>query len=218
MKQIRDIKGLVAILGESGIPVNKSAEKRLTVYERLLREWSRRMNLISAGTVSNIVKAHFLPSAFLASTLEKSGDATVLDIGSGAGFPGAVIKILYPELGVYLLDSSGKKISFLRELGEALEIHLQLINERVESFIEKNEVTFDVVVARAVTDLDELVDWSEKLTGGNGKLLALKGGEFTHPPALERLNISLIRPDDYWGKFSSEILSKYVVRVEFHGK
>ena len=100
----------------------------------------------------------------------------LLDFGTGAGFPGMVLKIFFPALKVTLLDSNNKKIKFLKELQEKIFVdNLELINTRVESIREERLNSFDVVTARAVTNMPVLTELAMPLVKENGYFIAMKG-------------------------------------------
>jgi len=154
-------------------------EKGIEVFELYLRElfkWNQKMNLTAIRTEKGIVLKHFLDSLSVNPYL--SGACALLDIGSGAGFPGIPIKIVNPGLEVTLIDSVQKKVAFQRHIIRTL--HLTGI-EAIHGRVQDPEVTqslkerFDVVISRAFSDLSTLLMLSQPLLKKGGKVLAMKG-------------------------------------------
>ena len=119
---------------------------------------------------------HFYDSLTFIKAIDLNNINNLIDIGTGAGFPGMVLKIIFPNVSVTLLDSNNKKIKFLQELSEKL--HLDKINffhGRAEDFCVKNRETFDIVTARAVSNMNTLTELCLPLVKLNGYFIAMKG-------------------------------------------
>lgn len=147
-------------------------------YEQLLLRWNSRANLISRRDEERVWERHFLESALLAQMPEIRAARTVLDLGTGGGFPGVPLKIVLPELQVTLLDSKRWKVLFLRDLLQTLNLeHVRLFCLRAEAAPEEPQLRreFAVVVSRAVAGLPTLAQWSEPFLKPGGALLAIKG-------------------------------------------
>lgn len=143
-------------------------------YAELLREWSKRMNLVAPSTLSNIEQRHFADSAQLAEYLPK--DANVVDLGSGAGFPGVVLAIL--GWNVVCIESIGKKVSFLTTVKNELELeNLTIYHGRVENYIaalpQDKKIVF---TARAFAPLIKIMDYVAKT---KQPMFLLKGREIS---------------------------------------
>ena len=152
------------------IPVSRETLKALGVFVSKLVFWQRSMNLVGARTLEQVWKRHILDSAQIFGILEEEGRR--LDMGSGAGYPGRVLAILgRPNVG--LLESSGKKCSFLRHVVRELGLEVEIIQSRIEDYKPTNKVKF--VTARALAPLDRLLEYSWPLIGGEGKGIFLKG-------------------------------------------
>ena len=152
-------------------------------FEQLLplyKEWNEKINVISRKDIDNLYVHHVLHSLSIAKIVAFKEGANILDLGTGGGFPGIPLAILYPSVSFTLVDSTAKKIRVVQEVAAALDLkNVKAIHIRVEEM--KNQ-QFDFVVTRAVTLLDQLMRWSYKLIKKkhqhalpNG-ILALKGG------------------------------------------
>lgn len=142
-----------------------------------LIEWNSKLNLTAIRTPEEIDKKHFVDSLTLLSSLPKE-TKTLVDIGTGAGFPGIPLAIMRPDIQITLIESIGKKCRFLEHIKETLDLkNVEVVNARAEEVGKhidyKNR--FDVVTARAVTKIDELVSYSIPLLKKGGILLAQKG-------------------------------------------
>ena len=141
---------------------------------RLLSElarWNRRINLTAIRDVDEMVAGHILDSLAVRPYLQ---GPRVLDIGTGAGFPGLPLAIVEPNLEFVLLDSNGKKISFVRHMiGELGLTNVEAVKSRAEDY--QPDARFDTVIARALASMPRLVELSSHLVGEDGQLLALKG-------------------------------------------
>jgi 16S rRNA (guanine527-N7)-methyltransferase len=154
-------------------------EKQLSLYVRLIEEWSRRVNLVSRNDLPRIVSRHITDSFEFCRAIEFRDGAAVLDLGSGGGFPGVPIKILRPSLQMTLLDSKRIKSLFLQEVIEKLALEgTASLWRRVEEMNEALYASrFNVVVSRAVARLQTLWEWSLPLLKQDGLLAVQKGGE-----------------------------------------
>ena len=141
---------------------------------RLLRElehWSKRVNLTAIREPGAMVSGHILDSLAVRPFLKGS---RIIDIGTGAGFPGLPLAIAEPALTFELLDSNGKKISFVRHMiGELGLVNAEAIKARAEDYAPGTG--FDTVIARALASIPRLVELAARLVGEDGQLLALKG-------------------------------------------
>ncbi len=148
----------------------------------LYREWNAKINVISRQDVDNLEIRHILHSLAIAKIFPFKPGARLLDLGTGGGFPGIPLAILLPEVQFTLVDGTGKKITVVREIAQALDLkNVTSRHARAEDL--KMFGTFDYVISRAVAPLDKLMNWSFKLLKKkqvnaypNG-LIALKGGK-----------------------------------------
>ena len=168
-------------LGAQEIALSESQMELLWLYVGMLFEWNERVNLISKNDRDVIVSRHIQESLAILPILSIPKESKVMDIGSGAGFPGLPIKIARPDLRITLIESKRMRALFLREVIEELGLeNIAVCDQRIEELhIDTTNLgTFDMGFARAVAKLKTLWDWSEPLLKKSGKLVALKGGDF----------------------------------------
>ncbi len=163
-----------------GIPWDDEKISRLEKYAELLKEWNEKMNLTAITDTKGIAVKHFLDSASALTTGKINGK--VIDVGTGAGFPGVVLKIMKPEIELTLLDSLNKRLVFLKEVLDTLGISdVELVHSRAEDGAHKKEYRekYDVAVSRAVAALPLLSELCLGYVKKGGSLVALKGPSVT---------------------------------------
>lgn len=147
---------------------------KFEIYLRELKEWSEKFNLTAIKEDREIVIKHFLDSVTPVQLI-KPGSA-ILDIGSGAGFPGIPIKIVGPSIKVTLLDSVNKKVTFMKHVIELLRLSgIEAIHSRAEDLVKSRKGQFDVVISRALTNLSDFIKIGEPFLKPEGILIAMKG-------------------------------------------
>jgi len=160
-----------------GFSIGKPEMEQFAVYHRELLLWNRRINLVSEKSSQQIVVRHFLDSLTAAPGIEQP-EGSLLDIGSGGGFPGLPLRIVMPGLQVTLVESSRKKTSFLSHIIRMLALdEVMVIRERVEVLIGERACAggFDTVISRAAFKLPELLRMSSFFLKPGGTLIAMKG-------------------------------------------
>ena len=161
-------------LAEAGFPLAEKQLLQLDTYARLLCEWNQRINLTAIVEPEDIENKHFFDSISLAFHPLLRGE--VLDVGSGAGFPGMVLKIVRPELAVTLMEPTGKRVFFQQALAETLGLTLDLVKERAEEAARKRwRESYDIATARAVAALPVLCEYCLPLVKPGGFFIAMKG-------------------------------------------
>lgn len=158
------------------IPLNEMQVNQLTEYARLLAEWNEKINLTAITDDEGIAVKHFLDSLTAINTGYVKG--SVIDVGTGAGFPGLVLKIAKPEIQLTLLDSLNKRINFLKDVCEKVKIDdVEMVHARAEDSGKDRAYRgqFDTVVSRAVANLTVLSEWCIPFLKKGGYFLALKG-------------------------------------------
>jgi 16S rRNA (guanine527-N7)-methyltransferase len=161
---------LIPYLGDAVVP--PALYGQLSAYLDLLLRWNARTNLTAIRDPEGIVCRHFGEGLFCGLRLAERlpVQATVLDFGSGAGFPGLPIQLLLPELRVMLAESQGKKASFLREAVRTLNLHTEIWAERVESM--PPDRCFDAVTLRAVDNMDLALETARERVAPGGLLVS----------------------------------------------
>ena len=167
---------LVSELAKLNIEVTEQNLKDLEKYKDLLIEYNQKFNLTAIKTEEEIYLKHFYDSLTLAKCIDLKGNLKLLDIGTGAGFPGLVLKIFYPDLDITLLDSNHKKILFLETVKKELNLkNVTCIKTRAESLPVNYREYFDLVTSRAVANLRILCELSIPYLKVGGKFIAMKG-------------------------------------------
>ena len=156
--------------------------QQFTDLQDLYEHWNAQINVISRKSIDKLYLSHVLHSLSIAKVIQFEKGTTILDIGTGGGFPGIPLAILFPEVEFLLVDSIGKKIKVVKEVSSAIGlINIRTMHERVENINE----TFDFVVSRAVTNMTDFKKWvkgkfnikyNNSLDNG---ILSLKGGNLS---------------------------------------
>ena len=145
-------------------------------YCEFLKEYNSHTNLTAITDDEGIFLKHFYDSLTIVKAIDLNKYNTLIDIGTGAGFPGMVLKIIYPHLRITLLDSNNKKINFLKELAMKLNITgIEFYQGRAEDYVKTHREKFDIVTARAVSNLPVLSELCIPLTKIDGYFIAMKG-------------------------------------------
>lgn len=145
-----------------GIKLNEKQIKQFLTYYEMLVEWNSFMNLTAITEFEDVMKKHFIDSISLIKAYDISKPVNVIDVGTGAGFPGLALKIAYPNLKITLLDSLNKRIQFLNEVIQKLQLEeITTIHGRAEDYSKREEYRekFDLCVSRAVANLSTLSEY-----------------------------------------------------------
>ena len=152
---------------------NKQLEQLEKYYQQLIVE-NKKYNLTSITNKEDVYLKHFYDSITI-SKIIKLNNQSICDIGTGAGFPGLVLKIVFPNLKVTLLDSTEKKCNFLKSIIQELNLkNIEVINERAEIYSKEVREEYDIVTSRAVAPLKHLLEYSIPLVKVNGYYIAMK--------------------------------------------
>ena len=179
---------LVSGASALGVVLDGGQVDRLVEYLALLQKWNPKINLTAITEPRAVVELHFLDSLAVAPLVRDR--ATLIDVGSGAGFPGAVLAIALPSLAVTCIDAVAKKVAFLSTLRRTVAPNLEALHRRDEAI----DRTFEVAVSRATWDPPEWIEHGARLVGANGLVIAMQTGDapildtpagFTREPAVE---------------------------------
>lgn len=166
---------LIKELNKINIKPTPNQIHQLEKYAQLLQEYNKHTNITAITEIDSIYLKHFYDSLTISKVIDITKYQTLLDIGSGGGFPGIVLKIIYPDLQITLLDSNNKKTKFQKYIIEELKLNkIEVINERAEIYI-KNSPKYDIVTARAVANLNTLSELSIPFVKEEGYFIAMKG-------------------------------------------
>jgi len=161
-----------------GLRLSRQQVAALAAFQRELLEWNQRFNLTAVRDGAGIRTKHFLDSFSCVLAWQQNPPRRLVDVGTGAGFPGLPLKILYPSMQLTLIESVGKKANFCRHVVKALKLEaVEVLTARAEEVgqIPAHRETYDWAVARAVAELPALVEYLLPLVRLGGAMLAQKG-------------------------------------------
>lgn len=160
-----------------GINLTDEQIQQFIVYYEMLVEWNKVMNLTAITEYDEVMKKHFIDSISLIKAFDVSRSASVIDVGTGAGFPGLALKIAFPQLKVTLLDSLNKRIQFLNAVIEKLGLdEVETIHGRAEDFAKQGKLRekYDLCVSRAVANLSTLSEYCLPFVKEGGMFISYK--------------------------------------------
>jgi len=193
------------IISSNFLNLSETQINQFSKLRGLYGEWNAQINVISRKDIDELYLKHVLHSLGIAKVQPFEPNSKVLDIGTGGGFPGIPLAILFPETNFYLVDSIGKKIKVVNEVAAALDLK----NVKAEAIrAEKVKGEFDFIVSRAVTKMDDFVKWTKTKIAKkqnhalkNG-ILYLKGGDLTEElanfPNSTQFNLSDFFTDEFF--------------------
>jgi 16S rRNA (guanine527-N7)-methyltransferase len=153
--------------------LSERQQQQLSMLGPLYREWNEKINVISRKDIDHLYEHHVLHSLALARLNPFQPGMRVLDAGTGGGFPGIPLAIIYPDVKFTLLDSTAKKIKVVNEIATALGLeNVTGVHSRIEDY----EGTFDLIISRAVSSLEQMIEWSKHLVPSQHWII-FKGGD-----------------------------------------
>lgn len=162
----------IKYLKELNIYPTKEQLSKLEKFYNLLVEWNQKINLTRITTKEDAYLKHFYDSLTITKEIDLSKVETLCDVGTGAGFPGIVLKIMYPNLKVTLIDSLQKRVNYLNTIIKELELdNIEAIHSRGEDY----KGSFDIVTSRAVANIEKLLSFTMHLVDKDGIFIAMKG-------------------------------------------
>ena len=159
-----------------GIIVTEEEINKLERYSELLKEWNEKINLTAIIDKKQVFLKHFYDSLTIVKMIDLNKVDSLCDLGTGAGFPGIVLKIFFPNLNLTLVDALNKRIKFLQIVINELSLKkVNLVHDRAEEYGKNNRECFDVVTARALSSFPILLEYGIPLLKVNGHLIAMRG-------------------------------------------
>ena len=155
--------------------LTQSQLDNLEKYYNLLIEWNEKINLTRIVEKDQVYLKHFYDSLTISKVIDLSNELTLIDVGTGAGFPGIVLKICFPNLKITLLDSLQKRITFLDEVIKELGLeNINTVHDRAEDYAKKHREEYDIVTSRAVANLRVLSELCIPMVKVNGYFVPMK--------------------------------------------
>ena len=159
-------------LEKLGITLTSYQQEQLKKFYHLLISWNEKINLTRITSENEVYLKHFYDSLTITKVIDLNKVNTLCDVGTGAGFPGIVLKIVYPNLKITLVDALQKRVNYLNEIIKELDLSdIVAIHSRGEDLKEK----YDIVTARAVANITKLLNYTMHLVEENGVFIAMKG-------------------------------------------
>ena len=162
--------------------INEEQKRQFEQLEPLYKEWNMQINVVSRKDIDELYTRHILHSLAIAKVIDFKDGSKILDVGTGGGFPGIPLAILFPKTHFFLVDSIGKKIKVVKEISQAIGLkNLEAEHKRAEEV----KFKYDFIVSRAVTNLPKFNNWIKGKFNINSRhkikngLLYLKGGDLT---------------------------------------
>lgn len=191
---------------ELGIKVSEDKLDKLNRYYELLVEWNKRINLTAITAKEEVYLKHFYDSLTLYKAIDLNNEIKVCDVGTGAGFPGIVLKIFFPNIDITLVDALNKRIKFLNIVIEELNLKkIKTIHSRIEDFSKQNIENYDLVTCRAVSKLNILNELTIPMIKVNGLFIPMKA---KIDDEIKEANNSLIKLDCKMDKIITFTLPK----------
>ena len=204
-----------------GINLSEQQLSQFDTYYRLLISWNEKINLTSITEENSVYLKHFYDCSTIVKIIDLNNVENLCDIGTGAGFPGIVIKILFPNLKVTLVDALEKRCKFLSDVIEKLNLdNIFVHHRRAEEFCINHTEEYDVVTSRAVASLRVLLELSAQLVKVNGYIIALKANVEDEikesQTALGLLNLKLVNKKQF--TLPHEESNRNILLIEKKGK
>ncbi|MCK9235868.1 MAG: 16S rRNA (guanine(527)-N(7))-methyltransferase RsmG [Acholeplasmataceae bacterium] len=186
-----------------GLEIAENQLKQFVLYFDFLIEYNQSVNLTSITEKEEVFYKHFYDSLTIVKSVDLNQIKSLCDLGAGAGFPSIPIKIIYPHLDIFIIDSLGKRITFLKKLTSILSLsNVQLFNDRIEKHASKHREQYDLVTARALGKLPLIMELGFPLLKVGGQFIAYKSNQFEKElydstNALKLLHGTILKTDHF---------------------
>ena len=205
-------------LEKLNIILTKTQEEQLEKYYEILVETNKYTNLTRIIEKEEVYLKHFYDSLTITKVIDLTKEQTLIDIGTGAGFPGLVLKIVFPNLKITLLDSLNKRVDFLNQVIKELDLKdIKTVHSRIEDYKKEQ---FDIVTSRAVAKTNILLELAYDLPKEQGYFIFLKGDmkqelkESEH--AIKELNLKLIQKEEFFLPFENS--KRTIIKIQKNNK
>ncbi len=173
-----NIEKITPLCAEFGVEITPEISEKLNLYGNLLVEWNEKINLTAITDPDGVLYKHFYDCILFFKNIKVPQNAKIIDVGTGAGFPGLVLKIIRPDLQVVLLDSLNKRITFLNDVIEKLDLNgITAIHSRAEDGgrNSNHREKYDIACARAVAAMPVLLEYCVPFVKVGGQFVSMKG-------------------------------------------
>ena len=199
-----------------GIIINEKQLNQLKKYYNLIIEWNNKINLTAITEEKDVYLKHFYDSLTITKVIDLNNYHSLCDVGTGAGFPGIVLKIIFPNLKITLIDSLQKRIKFLNNVIDELGLKdIETIHSRIEDYAINNKEKFDIVTSRAVAQLNVLSEYCIPIVKVNGYFIPMKGNITDEieksKNALDKLNGEIIEINNF--KLPFEESNRSIIKI-----
>ncbi|RQV96925.1 MAG: 16S rRNA (guanine(527)-N(7))-methyltransferase RsmG [Calditrichaeota bacterium] len=221
MKPEITFNDMVGFLQTQKINLTLKQTDQLSNYYKLLMQWKNKTNLISSNDYNAILERHFITSFYYGFILINEINQTdrIVDMGTGAGFPGIILSILFPDHCISLIDSSRKKALFLNLVKKNLGlVNCNIVNDRIENLFNQNNLIVKYIMARALAPLPKLIELAKSFIEDDSRLFTIKGADFKNSAERNFLNnkqIQIIPIYKPWLEFSSYMNHKILIEYRF---
>lgn len=190
-------------------------------YKEILIEYNKHTNLTRIVDEDEVYIKHFLDSTLIGNLIDFNNIESICDMGSGAGFPGVPLLLIYPHLKLTIVESQIKRIEFLKKLRETLNIDFEIVHERAEVFAVENIKRFDIVTARALGELPMILEFGVPMLKVGGYFIAPKGSRYQEEislakNAMETLKVEIVKIDTFSLPLENGIRANILLQKKSH--